>query len=471
MIGGWAGGYTNCAGQAIAQRSQLVNEVPAFVSGGGGAGSVNVANHSSMTIGPGEYTSITLGQGATLLLDEGTYTATSIYSGADATFAASNGDAGTVRVYVDGDIRFKNKNNDVAAMLYATGDAEFGPNCSYAGKCIANHIDLGGGVGNVYTKSSVSWLVCIDIKIAIQTDNFGGETTWTLSNCSGLVASGGPYTTFAPQLIEETIPCNNPNDCYAFTINDAAGDGICCFWGFGNYTITFGDDAPVSSPTGGAFGSSETINMGDCSNTCDIEVCIITTGLADEVSWELVDDGTGGTVMSGGGQNFGTLCKTAKACLGNGPYTFNFESQGFFNDNVGSFTIKCNGSLIGSGSYLGGQVHTLTALPCCAGSPKSDVPTLETPTVEEGAVFTTVNAYPNPFSGSTTISFTLSEQANVILEVYNTAGARVATLYNDVASEGYTSVVFDAQDLPVGVYMYRLTTNGDTNVGKLSIAR
>lgn len=64
--------------------------------------------------------------------------------------------------------------------------------------------------------------------------------------------------------------------------------------------------------------------------------------------------------------------------------------------------------------------------------------------------------YPNPFNPSTTISFELREESQVMLEVFNAAGQRVATLVNGTRGPGPHSVRFDAASLSSGVYVYRL---------------
>ena len=70
--------------------------------------------------------------------------------------------------------------------------------------------------------------------------------------------------------------------------------------------------------------------------------------------------------------------------------------------------------------------------------------------------------YPNPFNPSTNIQFTLPVDAKVVLEVYNTIGQKVATLINREMSSGNHSVVFNAEDLPSGIYIYRLhATSGN----------
>lgn len=66
----------------------------------------------------------------------------------------------------------------------------------------------------------------------LQQDKYGSETTWTLKDGTGTaIYSGGPYTDKPalplPTLL--TIPFTLAvNKCYTFTINDSAGDGICC---------------------------------------------------------------------------------------------------------------------------------------------------------------------------------------------------------------------------------------------------
>jgi len=82
----------------------------------------------------------------------------------------------------------------------------------------------------------------------IMTDDYGGETTWTLSTSSGgVVASGGPYGN--NQLYEETH--NLPdNECFVFSIFDSYGDGICCDYGTGFFEIESGGNVILS---GGAF--------------------------------------------------------------------------------------------------------------------------------------------------------------------------------------------------------------------------
>ena len=68
--------------------------------------------------------------------------------------------------------------------------------------------------------------------------------------------------------------------------------------------------------------------------------------------------------------------------------------------------------------------------------------------------------YPNPFNPVTTISFSLRTPAEVTLEVFNSAGQKVATLMqNQSLGAGSYSELFDAEDLSSGLYIYRLQTS------------
>lgn len=98
-----------------------------------------------------------------------------------------------------------------------------------------------------------------NITITITLDNYPEETSWTLVDDSGTtVGSGGTYGS-QPDGSTVTISGCVADGCYDFTIFDSYGDGICCAYGNGSYSVT--DDMGNTYASGGAFGSSETTNF------------------------------------------------------------------------------------------------------------------------------------------------------------------------------------------------------------------
>lgn len=79
--------------------------------------------------------------------------------------------------------------------------------------------------------------------------------------------------------------------------------------------------------------------------------------------------------------------------------------------------------------------------------------------------------YPNPFNPSTVISYQLSVNSDVTLEVFDMTGRKIATLVNGQMSAGTHEVTFDASNLSSGVYIYRLQTQGMTLTRKLTLIK
>jgi len=66
--------------------------------------------------------------------------------------------------------------------------------------------------------------------------------------------------------------------------------------------------------------------------------------------------------------------------------------------------------------------------------------------------------YPNPFNPQTTISYSLPQESNVSLKVFDILGREVADLLqNKFETAGYHEVTFDGLNVPSGIYFYQLT--------------
>jgi photosystem II stability/assembly factor-like uncharacterized protein len=85
--------------------------------------------------------------------------------------------------------------------------------------------------------------------------------------------------------------------------------------------------------------------------------------------------------------------------------------------------------------------------------------------VESGSL--RVSAFPNPFSGSTSISYSLEEECQVNLIVYNYAGQMISELVNERQSKGYQKATWNGENLPSGIYFYRLIADNLSASGKI----
>ncbi len=79
--------------------------------------------------------------------------------------------------------------------------------------------------------------------------------------------------------------------------------------------------------------------------------------------------------------------------------------------------------------------------------------------------------YPNPFNSSTIIKYDIPIRTKVLLEIYNTLGQKVYTLIDQVVEAGSHQITFYGNNLPSGVYYYKLTTNQITKTNKLIILK
>jgi len=236
-----------------------------------------------------------------------------------------------------------------------------------------------------------------NIDIIITFDNYPEETSWVLTNSAGAtVGSGGTYDS---QADGSTITINGclGNDCYDFTISDVYGDGICCSYGNGSYSVVAGGSTVAS---GGSFGANETTNFclggsnptcndgvqngnetgvdcggsncAPCSSGCsqtEVDINFVFDNYPEETSWTITNS-AGTTVASGGtyaSQADGSSL-TITECLANGCYDFTLNDS--YGDGIccsvgnGSYSVVVNGSVVASG----GEFTTVETTNFCIGS-------------------------------------------------------------------------------------------------------
>lgn len=153
------------------------------------------------------------------------------------------------------------------------------------------------------------------VSVNITTDQWGTETTWSLTGLGGtpVYASGGPYTNLGSAGTTNQPPVNAcvPNGpVIVFTINDSYGDGICCQYGSGNYTVTAGAQTLAANAN---FTGSQDVAFFVAGIQSALDLAPLTLDLPAVVA-------QGNQTISGTLRNFGTTAVTA--------FTLNYTVDG-----------------------------------------------------------------------------------------------------------------------------------------------
>jgi hypothetical protein len=79
--------------------------------------------------------------------------------------------------------------------------------------------------------------------------------------------------------------------------------------------------------------------------------------------------------------------------------------------------------------------------------------------------------YPNPFNASTTIRYTLPNESEISLSIYNLLGQRVEVLFEGAQDPGEYIITWDSSHSPSGIYFARLETRCQTENVKMVLLK
>ncbi len=176
-----------------------------------------------------------------------------------------------------------------------------------------------------------------EVVVEILTDNYPNEITWTLSDANGVLLSGGPYSSNGTTYTD-TVCIDSAVEfpCLQFVINDSYGDGICCGYGQGAYTLYLGG---VAVATGGNYGQQDIVQF-DCAPgaTCNDALALTeadygtVTQAADNFWYTFTHPANGMYTFS----SCGAACNTTL-------YVYDYCNMGNFDDtNEGSIYYDDN---------------------------------------------------------------------------------------------------------------------------------
>lgn len=205
--------------------------------------------------------------------------------------------------------------------------------------------------------------------------------------------------------------------------------------GGGAYLWDNGSTADTRTVTAAGTYTVTVSGSGGCSATAGITITAASGGISPII--------TGITTVCVNGTFY--LIATAP-----GAYSYVWSGPGGFYA-FGPTITRRRATLAMSGTYT----VTATGAGGCSGT-ASVVVTVVSCKTEQATE--TLTAYPNPFTESSTLAFTLPETTEATLKVYSAEGKEVAQLFKGTAEAGQLySIEFDGVALPSGVYIASLT--------------
>jgi hypothetical protein len=96
---------------------------------------------------------------------------------------------------------------------------------------------------------------------------------------------------------------------------------------------------------------------------------------------------------------------------------------------------------------------------------------IDKPIVQSPTKYPLKHSYPNPFNPITNISYNLSKDTKVVLEIYNINGELITTLFNGIKTAGNHSIEWNAKFFQSGIYFVKFSANEIIQVQKLMLLK
>jgi predicted outer membrane repeat protein len=295
---------------------------------------------------------------------------------------------------------------------------------------------------------------------------------------STFMNGGGLFVTAASVAVDSTLFSGNTGDLGGGALYDACTDvAISNSIVHGNTASYFGGGQVFQNVVSGSFtGNTVVENSGTLSGASGLHVI----GAAPEISNNIIAFNTGGSAFANGvNVPSEPAVFTCNDVYSNGVDFGGMADPTGTNGNISADPLFCD--------LAAGKFGVSDSSPCApensggceligalaAGCGESAVPG------ESGGIpvaFHVDQNYPNPFNPATKIRFALPAEGLTEVVIYNVAGQRVKTLVKEVLPAQVHEVVWTGRDdaeraVAAGVYFYRVTSGGNTSVGRMALVK
>lgn len=157
---------------------------------------------------------------------------------------------------------------------------------------------------------------------------------------------------------------------------------------------------------------------------------------------------------------------------------FNNQSMGSYSEVIWNFGdgTKAN-SLDATHKYAtAGEYNfsvTVKTVEGCSSTYESKVYVFdnssESKAIQSSIAVASVKSYPEPFSGSTNIEFSMEKDSKVDIGVYDLNNKLVKTIANGNKTAGKHLLPFNAENIPAGVYIVRMEADGQLVTHKITV--
>jgi len=128
-------------------------------------------------------------------------------------------------------------------------------------------------------------------------------------------------------------------------------------------------------------------------------------------------------------------------------------------------------AFIGNDLYAGGDFTTADGVSAKYVAKYSCKASTSAPETKLQLYYQLDQNYPNPFSSTTTIGYSVPQTSLVNISVSDIYGKEIKVLVNGEKDPGHYNIVFDRQDLVPGIYFYTLRTTGFIQSKKMIIMK